>query len=45
MHTRKGSRNILHLMFDPAGMRPFIDNWKQIAPPLLRRVYREAGGP
>jgi transcriptional regulator with XRE-family HTH domain len=44
MAARKTPRNILHLMFDPAGMRPFIANWAQLAPGLLRRVAREAVG-
>jgi transcriptional regulator with XRE-family HTH domain len=44
MAARKTPRNILHLMFDPAGMRPFIANWDQLAPGLLRRVAREAVG-
>jgi transcriptional regulator with XRE-family HTH domain len=37
-------RNLLHLMFDPAGMRPFIANWPETARGLLGRVYREALG-
>ncbi len=37
-------RNLLHLMFDPAGMRPFVANWPQTARGLLGRVYREALG-
>src|SRR5262252_4437445 len=35
-------RNLLHLMFDPAGLRPFLANWPETARGLLRRVYREA---
>ena len=34
-------RNLLHLMFDPAGLRPFIENWKETAASLLQRVHRE----
>jgi transcriptional regulator with XRE-family HTH domain len=37
-------RNLLHLMFDPAGMRPFVANWPETARGLLGRVYREALG-
>jgi hypothetical protein len=37
-------RNLLHLMFDPAGLRPFVANWPQTARGLLGRVYREALG-
>jgi transcriptional regulator with XRE-family HTH domain len=44
MAARKGTRNILHLMFDPAGMRPFIAGWEQVARSLLQRVAREAVG-
>lgn len=44
MAARKAPRNILHLMFDPAGMRPFIANWEQLARGLLQRVAREAVG-
>lgn len=42
--ARKTARNMLHLMFDPAGMRPFIANWDMVAKSLLGRVYREAVG-
>lgn len=44
MSTRPTPRNLLHLMFDPAGMRPFIANWPQTARSLLARVHREAVG-
>jgi transcriptional regulator with XRE-family HTH domain len=37
-------RNLLHLMLDPEGMRPFVANWPQTARGLLARVYREALG-
>jgi hypothetical protein len=37
-------RNLLRLMFDPAGMRPFIEDWEAVASGLLQRVYREAVG-
>jgi hypothetical protein len=37
-------RNLLHLMFDPAGMRPFIVSWEDVARSLIQRVYREAVG-
>jgi len=42
--ARPSPRNLLHLMFDPAGMRPFIANWPQTARGLLARVHREALG-
>jgi transcriptional regulator with XRE-family HTH domain len=44
MAARKGPRNVLYLMFDPKGMRPFIANWKDVAASLFQRVYRESVG-
>jgi transcriptional regulator with XRE-family HTH domain len=44
MAAREGPRNLLHLMFDPAGMRPFIANWEDVAKSLIQRVYRESVG-
>lgn len=44
MAKRPAPRNLLHLMFDPEGMRPFVANWPQTARGLLARVYREALG-
>jgi MmyB-like transcription regulator ligand binding domain len=44
MAARKGSRNVLYLIFDPKGMRPFIANWKDVAASLFQRVYRESVG-
>jgi hypothetical protein len=37
-------RNLLDLMFDPAGMRPFVEEWESVAAGLLQRVYRESVG-
>lgn len=37
-------RNLLDLMFDPAGMRPFVEEWETVAAGLLQRVRREAVG-
>jgi transcriptional regulator with XRE-family HTH domain len=34
--------NVLRLMFDPAGLRPFVANWEEVAASLLVRVGREA---
>jgi transcriptional regulator with XRE-family HTH domain len=42
--ARKHPRNLLDLMFDPAGMRPFVESWEDVAAGLLQRVYREAAG-
>lgn len=44
MRAREGRRNLLHLMFDPEGMRPFLANWEQAAEGLLGRVTRESVG-
>jgi transcriptional regulator with XRE-family HTH domain len=44
MAARPSPRNLLHLMFDPRGMRPFVANWPETARGLLGRVYREALG-
>ena len=37
-------RNLLHLMFDPGAMRPFVENWEEVAASLLERVHRESIG-
>ena len=42
--ARPAPRNMLHLMFDPRGMRPFIASWETLAKSLLQRVHREAVG-
>ena len=44
MSARKGPRNLLHLLFDPDGMRPFVVDWENMARSLIQRVYREAVG-
>ena len=44
MAAREGPRNMLHLMFDPQGMRPFVANWATVSRSLLQRVYRESVG-
>jgi transcriptional regulator with XRE-family HTH domain len=44
MAARKTPRNLLHLMFDQNGMRPFIANWEAVAKSLFQRVYRESVG-
>ncbi|MBZ9807073.1 MULTISPECIES: helix-turn-helix domain-containing protein [unclassified Mesorhizobium] len=44
MAVRKGPRNMLHLIFDPDGMRPFVANWQDVARSLFERVYRESIG-
>lgn len=44
MPARKGPRNLLHLMFDPQGMRPFVKDWETVARSLIHRVHRESIG-
>jgi transcriptional regulator with XRE-family HTH domain len=44
MTAREGPQNLLHLLFDPDGMRPFIVNWEDVARSLFERVYRESVG-
>jgi len=41
---RPKPRNLLDLMFDPAGMRPFVEDWEKVAAGLLQRVRWEAVG-
>ncbi len=42
--ARPAPRNLLHLMFDPGGMRPFVEGWDTLARGLIQRVYRESIG-
>jgi hypothetical protein len=44
LEARPKPRNLLDLMFDPAGMRPFVEDWENVAAGLLQRVRREAVG-
>jgi transcriptional regulator with XRE-family HTH domain len=44
MSRRKGPRNVLHLIFDPDGMRPFVEHWDEVASSLIHRVHAEATG-
>lgn len=37
-------RNLLKMIFDPAGLRPFVADWPQASAALLQRVHREAVG-
>jgi transcriptional regulator with XRE-family HTH domain len=34
--------NLMHLLFDPKGLRQFIVNWEQVAKALLNQAYRTA---
>ena len=42
--TWRTPRNLLHLLFDPAGLRPFVVDWPATSRMLLARVHREALG-
>jgi transcriptional regulator with XRE-family HTH domain len=44
LEKRPKPRNLLDLMFDPAGVRPFVEEWEKVAAGLLQRVRREAIG-
>jgi transcriptional regulator with XRE-family HTH domain len=44
LEMRPKPRNLLDLMLDPAGMRPFVEDWERVAAGLLQRVRREAVG-
>ena len=44
LEKRPKPRNLLDLMFDPTGMRPFVEEWETVAAGLLQRVRREAVG-
>jgi transcriptional regulator with XRE-family HTH domain len=44
LEARPRPRNLLDLMFDPAGMRPFVERWEVVAAGLLPRVYCESVG-
>jgi transcriptional regulator with XRE-family HTH domain len=44
LEKRPKPRNLLDLMFDPTGMRPFVEEWEKVAGSLLQRVRREAVG-
>ena len=44
MADRPRPRNLLHLMFDPEGIRPFIADWEVVSASLLNRIEREAVG-
>ncbi|RFU44889.1 helix-turn-helix domain-containing protein [Paraburkholderia sp. DHOC27] len=39
-----GQQNILRTIFDPALLRPHIEDWNLLAISLIHRVYREAVG-
>lgn len=36
--------NVVRLIFDPNGLRPYVSNWEEVAEALVQRVHREAVG-
>src|SRR5262245_48431920 len=36
--------NVIRMMFDPRGLRPYVTNWQAVAESLVRRIHREAVG-
>lgn len=44
LQSRPSPRNLLHLVFDPNGLRPFLIDFAEAARTLLWRVRREAIG-
>jgi transcriptional regulator with XRE-family HTH domain len=39
-----GPANLIRMMFDPAGVRPYVANWESTAEALIQRIYRESIG-
>jgi transcriptional regulator with XRE-family HTH domain len=44
LESRRRPRNLLHLIFDPAGLQPYLVNFHETARSLLWRVKRESVG-
>lgn len=42
--TSPHAGNVLRMMFHPDGLRPFVENWEDVAQALVHRVHREAVG-
>jgi len=36
--------NVIRLMFDPGGLRPYVANWEAVAEALVQRIHRETIG-
>ena len=39
-----GPANVVRMMFNSNGLRPFVSNWEAVAEALIQRVHREAVG-
>jgi transcriptional regulator with XRE-family HTH domain len=37
-----GPLNLMRLLFEPSGARPFIANWEEVASMMIERLHREA---
>jgi transcriptional regulator with XRE-family HTH domain len=37
-----GPLNAMRLLFHPEGLRPFVENWEEVAAHLIERVHRDA---
>ena len=35
-------QNVMHSLFHPQGVRPYVDNWDEVAGFLIDRLYRES---
>lgn len=44
LEGRPNRRNLLDLTFDPAGVRPFVEESEKVAASLLKRLRLEAVG-
>lgn len=42
--TTEVPMNVIRMMFDPGGLRPYVANWAATAEALIRRIHREAVG-
>jgi transcriptional regulator with XRE-family HTH domain len=42
--TPPGPPNVLRFALHPSGLRPWVENWEEIAPALIQRAHREAVG-
>jgi transcriptional regulator with XRE-family HTH domain len=40
----RAAPNVLRNMFDPRGLRPYVENWEAVAELLVQRFHREAVG-
>lgn len=42
--TIEAPMNVIRMMFNPQGLRPYVANWAATAEALVRRIHREAVG-